>query len=77
MAVKGPGIADGTYIVSGTGTPGSYTVVVLSQAATQGIVAGAPITFSNLVALPRVVLRTGFVDPNGLVEITIKERNAA
>jgi hypothetical protein len=75
--VSGPGIAAGTYVVSGTGTPGAYTVVVLSNALTQTVTAGTPITFSNLVALPNVVAHTGFLDSNNILEITIKVRNAA
>lgn len=77
QVVTGPGVPDGTYVVSGTGTAGSYSAIVLSQALTTAITATSPLTFSNLVALPRTVLRTGFVDANGVVEITIRERNAA
>lgn len=77
MVVSGPGIAAGSYIVSGTGTPGAYTVLVLSKALTQTVTAGSPIVFSNLVALPNVVARTGFVDANSMFEATIKTRNAA
>jgi hypothetical protein len=72
QVVSGVGIAVGTYVVSGGGT----TSIVLSQVATQTSTANI-LTFSNLVALPRTVLRTGFVDANGIVEITIKERAAA
>ena len=77
MVVSGPGIAPGAYIVSGTGSAGAYTALVLSAANVQTITAGSPIVFSNLIALPRVVVRTGLVDANGVCEITIKERNAA
>jgi hypothetical protein len=77
MAVSGPGIAPGSYIVSGTGTPGAYTVVVLNNATIQAITAGSPIVFNNLVLLPNVVQRTGYVDANSIVEITITNRNQA
>ena len=77
QVVSGPGIAAGSYIVSGTGTPGAYTVVVLNNATTQTIIAGSPIAFNSLVALPNVVARTGFIDANNMLEITIKVRNAA
>ena len=75
--VSGPGIATGTYVVSGTGTAGSYSAIVLSQALTTAITSTSPLTFSNLVALPNVVARTGAVDANNVFEITIKSRNAA
>jgi hypothetical protein len=77
QVVSGVGIAAGTYVTAGTGGTGSFTAVTLSQATTDDIVAGQAITFSNLVALPGVVARTGYVDANGMVEITIKTRNAA
>ena len=51
--------------------------VVLSQAITTALTNTSPLTFSNLVALPNVVTRTGYVDANNMVEITIKNRNAA
>jgi hypothetical protein len=72
QSVSGAGIQPGTYIVSGGGT----TAIVLSQPASFTS-AGNLLTFSNLVALPRTVAKTGFVDANSMIEITIKVRNAA
>jgi hypothetical protein len=77
QVVSGPGIVPGTYVVSGTGTAGAYTAIVLSNALTTAITATSPLTFSNLVALPNVVARTGNLDSNNVLEITIKVRNAA
>lgn len=71
--VTGFGIAPGTFVASGGGT----TAIVLNQNTTAIIAAGTPITFSNLVALPNVVARTGNLDSNSILEITIKVRNAA
>ena len=71
--VTGPGIAPGTFILSGGGT----TAAVLNQATTAIIPAGTPVTISNLVALPSTVARTGNLDSNNILEITIKNRVAA
>lgn len=73
QVVSGAGIQLGTYIVSGGGT----TSIVLSKPTTIALAAGTPITFSNLVALPGVVARTGNLDTNNILEITIKNRVAA
>lgn len=73
QVVSGFGIAPGSYVVSGGGT----TAIVLNQNTTAIIPGGTPITFSNLVALPNVVARTGKVDANSMLEITLKVRNAA
>jgi hypothetical protein len=72
QVVSGVGIPAGAYVVSGGGT----TSIVLSANATQTSSANI-LTFSNLVALPNVVARTGDVDANNMFEITIKVRNAA
>ena len=77
QVVSGPGIAPGTYVVSGTGTVGSYTTIVLSNGLTTAITATSVLTFSNLIALPNTVARTGFLDANSVMEITLKIRNAA
>lgn len=71
--VSGQGIASGTYVASGGGT----TAIVLNQATTAIIPAGTPVTFSNLFACPDTVARTGYVDANSMLEITIKNRHAA
>lgn len=70
--VSGVGIQTGTYIVSGGGT----TAIVLNKAA-QLTSAGNILTFSNLYALDQTVARTGYVDANSLIELTIKRRVAA
>jgi hypothetical protein len=64
-------------VVSGTGTAGAYTTIVLSNGLTTAITATSVLTFSNLIALPNTVARTGAIDANNVMEITIKERNAA
>jgi len=75
--VTGPGVHAGTYVVSGTGTAGAYTAIVLSKGLDIAITATSALTFSNLIALPNVVARTGYVDANNTLEIVLKVRNAA
>ena len=70
---SGFGIAAGSFVVSGGGTVN----IVLNQNTTAIIPAGTPITLSNLVALPSTVARTGNLDSNNILEITIKNRVAA
>ena len=77
QVVSGGAVAPGTYVVSGTGTAGAYTSIVLSNGLTVATTATTVFTFSNLVALPNVVARTGLVDANNVLEITLKNRNAA
>jgi hypothetical protein len=72
QVVSGPGVPAGAYVVSGGGT----TSIVLSAPLNQAIT-GALITFSNLVALPDTVARTGDVDTNSVFEITLKNRHNA
>jgi len=70
--VSGAGIAPGTSVVSI-----SSSNVALSLAVTDAL-SSTPVTFSNQVALPNVVFRTGFLDSStNAVEVTIKVRNAA
>lgn len=70
--VSGVGIPAGTYVVSGGGT----TAIVLSANATLTSAANI-LQFSNLFAVPRCVAMTGNLDANNVLEITLKERNAA
>ena len=77
QVVSGPGVQPGTYVVSGTGTAGAFTAIVLSQALTTATTATTPFTFSNLVALADTVARTGNLDVNNILEVTIKNRHAA
>lgn len=68
-----PGLPNGATVDSLV----ANTSVTLSGNLTQALAAGAELTFSNLIALPYVVARTGKVDANGMLEITLKVRNAA
>ena len=77
MVVTGPGVKAGSYVVSGTGTAGSYTTIVISSGLEIAITATTVLTFSNLIALPNVVARTSYLDANNMLEIAIKVRNAA
>jgi len=72
QVVSGLGIAPGTYVT--VYTAGTAT---LSKALILDVIAGQAVTFSNLVALPTVVARTGYVDANSILEGTIKVRQAA
>ena len=75
--VSGAGILPGTYVVSGTGTAGSYTTIVLSQGLPVAITATSVLTFSNLFACPNMVATTGNLDSSNVLEVEIKVRNAA
>jgi hypothetical protein len=70
--VSGPGIAAGTYVTAYTA--GTAT---LSKALQQAVLAGMPVTFSNLFALTGVVARTGHLDSNNMLEITLERRYSA
>jgi hypothetical protein len=72
QAVSGAGIAPGTSVTNVSGT-----AVTLSLNTTAALSTTA-VTFSNVVALPNTVFRTGYQDSSTLVaEITIKIRNVA
>lgn len=68
-----PGIPAGAYVASLI----TNTSITLNTNLTAALVSGNLMTLSNLVALHDVVARTGFVDANNLLEITIKVRQAA
>jgi hypothetical protein len=71
--LSGAGIAPGTYVAAVAGT-----AVTLSQAATATFATeGSVVTYSNLFAIPGCVARTGYVDANSVIEVTILERIAA
>jgi hypothetical protein len=73
QVISGAGIVPGTYVAAVAGT-----AVTLSQAASATFAStGSILTFSNLVALPGVVARSGYLDANNMLEITIKSRPAA
>ena len=55
----------------------SSSTLVVTQAPTAAGAAGTPLTFSNTLALPDTIFRTGNLDANGMAEITIKNRRAA
>ena len=67
------GIPDGSYVVSLV----TNTSITISNNLTRALVTGDVFTLSNLVALPGVVARTGYLDANNALEITIKNRLAA
>jgi hypothetical protein len=72
QVISGAGIAPGTSVVSINGSN-----VTLSKAVTAAL-SSTPVVFSNQVALPNVVFRTGFIDSvTNVAEVTIKVRNAA
>jgi hypothetical protein len=80
MLVRGPGIADGaipgttaTYVAAVSGTSVTLSTAALATYAATGSL----LTFSNLFAIPGCVARTGYVDANGMLEITFKNRLAA
>lgn len=73
QVISGAGIAPGTYVAAVAGT-----AVTLSQAATATFATtGSILQFSSLFACPGVVVRTGLVDANSMLEITLKNRVAA
>jgi hypothetical protein len=73
QVVSGLGIPAGAYVAS----LAANTSITLNTNLTSAFVSGNLMTLSNLVALPNVGARTGYVDSNNMLEITIKVRNAA
>lgn len=68
-----PGIPAGAYVASFA----ANTSITLNKNLTSALVAGNLMTISNLVLLPNAVARTGYVDVNSMLEVTLKIRNAA
>jgi len=71
--ISGPGVPAGAYVTTVT----ANTSVTISANLTLNSTAGVVYAFSNLFACPNTVARTGFLDANNMLEITIKVRNAA
>lgn len=67
------GIPSGAYIASFV----ANTSITISANLTSALAAGNLLNISNLVTLPYTVARTGLLDVNSMLEITLKIRNAA
>lgn len=72
QVVAGFGIPLNSVVVSISGTN-----ITISNPSTATAASGAAVTFSNTIALPKTVFTSGYLDANGVAEITIKERQAA
>lgn len=71
--VSGPGLPAGTYITTVT----ANTSITLNNNLPLALASGTVLTFSNLFACPGTVARTGNLDANNILEITIQRRVAA
>lgn len=84
MVVTGPGGSAGAGGTASGVPAGAYvasfvanTSITLNANLQAALAAGETITLSNLIALPFTVARTGNLDANNVLEITIKQRAAA
>jgi hypothetical protein len=88
--VSGSGVAIGQYVSGPKGiAPGTYvagisgTALTLSQATTEAVAAGTPISITWTVPLvslsgrPILAFRTGVLDANNVAEVTLLDRVAA
>jgi hypothetical protein len=69
--VTGAGVAAGTYVSAVSGTTVTFSAAVTAA------LSATPLVFANTVVLPNTEFRTGYLDANGIAEITILRRNHA